>query len=435
MKANQLTTILPAPVAQIFDLLYRRLTVGRSRDDSGRWACSPAPQNEILRYGRLKVGVTGAALLALAAMLGLRTCAAQAFDCGSTGAYGPMNITTDTTLNLPPDGIFHCTTIAVAQGATLRFANNALNTPVYLLATGDVVINGAIDVSSPGASGYGASGYLGGKGGPGGFDGGNGGSYFMGQNIGGDGMGPGGAKNRSGWTYPTFGISSGYNTNTYGNALLRPLIGGSGGVGEDGSPGRGGGGGGGAVLIASNTRVTVGGTVSSSGGIGNYAAAGYGCGSGGAVRLVAPIVTGKGGVDVSTPVQGRIRVDCQDNIAYRSLSLAGVASRGNQMFVFPGAVAVPHLDIVEVAGQVIAEGTNNAVVIELSAGAFTNQTVRVQARNFTNDVPIRVVITPEHGPSGSFDATILQASGNPPFANVPVIIPAGSACQVHAWTR
>ena len=65
---------------------------------------------------------------------------AASFDCGSTGANGPMNITSNTTLQLPPDGIFHCTTITVAQGVTLNFSNNALNTPVYLLATGDVTI-------------------------------------------------------------------------------------------------------------------------------------------------------------------------------------------------------------------------------------------------------------------------------------------------------
>lgn len=130
---------------------------------------------------------------------------------------------------------------------------------------------------------------------------------------------------------------------------------------------------------------------------------------------------------------GRIRVDCQDNQAYRSLTLAGIASRGSRMLVFP--TNAPQLDIIEVAGNLIPEGTNSAVLFELAVGAPTNQTVKVQARNFTNDVPIRVVVTPENGPRGEFDAVILQASGNPPSTNVPVVIPAGSACQIHAWTR
>lgn len=73
-----------------------------------------------------------ALLLALGLPFWLR--AADPFTSGSTGAYGEMNITANTTLALPPDGIFHCTTINVASGATLRFNRNALNTPVYLLA-------------------------------------------------------------------------------------------------------------------------------------------------------------------------------------------------------------------------------------------------------------------------------------------------------------
>jgi hypothetical protein len=75
------------------------------------------------------------------------------------------------------------------------------------------------------------------------------------------------------------------------------------------------------------------------------------------------------------------------------------------MIVFPAVI--PALDIIEVGGQAIATGTNNAVTIELAVGVSTNQTVRVQARNFTNDVPIRVVVTPENGLRGEFDATIL----------------------------
>ena len=159
-------------------------------------------------------------------------------------------------------------------------------------------------------------------------------------------------------------------------------------------------------------------------------------GSGGGIRLVAPIVSGKGELRATSwsgSCRGRVRIDCTDNQAYRSLNLTGAASRGSRMIVFP--TNAPQLYISEVAGNAISEGTNSPVFFELPVGASTNQTVRVQARNFTNDVPIRVVITPENGPRGEFDATILQTSGNPPFANVPVIIPAGSACQVNAWTR
>jgi hypothetical protein len=360
--------------------------------------------------------------MALPGLLGLTTLAAP-FDCGSTGAYGPMNITNNTTLNLPPDGIFNCTTIIVAGGATLTFNRNALNTPVYLLATGDVTINGTIDVSASGRSG-----------GPGGFDGGMGGLVVVGYSAGGYGAGPGGGST----TLAAFGDTGTGTGTTYGNLLLDPLVGGSGCAGLSGAPGANGCGGGGAILIASNTRIVDNGLINSCGGVNGSAGLG---GSGGAIRLVAPVVAGPGSLYVSGGFNsgawrggwGRVRIDCTDNTSWRQLSLSSVASRGSRMIVFPAAPLA--LDIIEVAGQAIPAGTNNSVQIELSNGASTNQTVKVQARNFTNDVPIRVVVTPENGPSGSFDAVISQASGNPPSTNVNVVIPTGSICNINAWTR
>jgi hypothetical protein len=89
-----------------------------------------------------------AAVLALLTGYGM----AADFSSGSNGSYGPMVITDPnvTMIDLPPDGILHCTTIHVAAGSTLRFRRNSANTPVYLLATGDVTIDGAIDVSAAG---------------------------------------------------------------------------------------------------------------------------------------------------------------------------------------------------------------------------------------------------------------------------------------------
>ena len=98
------------------------------------------------------------------------TVSAQGFSSGSNGSFGPINITTNTTIDLPPDGIIHATTVNVGTNATLRFNRNVINTPVYLLATGDVLIEGTIDITGepPQAN------FVGGKGGPGGFDGGPG---------------------------------------------------------------------------------------------------------------------------------------------------------------------------------------------------------------------------------------------------------------------
>ncbi|MBI2929529.1 MAG: hypothetical protein HYY24_28020, partial [Verrucomicrobia bacterium] len=216
---------------------------------------------------------------------GLATAAfAAGFDSGSNGSYGPINVTAPTTLDVPPDGIFHCTTITVTS--TLRFNRNALNTPVYLLATGDVLINGTINVS--GGTGGGASAR---SGGPGGFDGGFGGfGDSAPANRGGDGHGPGRGRNQAGFTHAAYSKAAASNSEVYGNVLIVPLIGGSGGAGADGNPGGGGGGGGGAILIASNTRITVNGNIISDGG------GGTGWGSGGSIRLVAPTGSGGGGL-------------------------------------------------------------------------------------------------------------------------------------------
>ena len=382
------------------------------------------------------------AVLALAGALKLHA-AGTNFNSGSDGHLGALNVTTDTTLDLPPDGIFHYTTITVAGGATLRFNRNALNTPVYLLATGDVTISGTIDVS-----GGSPNGRTPGPGGPGGFDGGwggNGGTGFGGTGIGGDGLGPGGGNHSlnvcccyyHSWGGAFATVNSAGSGNTYGNSLCVPLIGGSGGAGTDGNPGGGGGGGGGAVLISSSSRIDLYGVVYARG-----ADTYPGPGSGGAVRLVAPLVTGNGGIDTLGGYRGncgwyggtgRSRIDCLDGFAVRSLHANNsVSSRGSQMFVFPPYTN--RLDIIEAAGRLISEGSTNGVVITLSAGSNPTNNVVVQARGFTNDVPIRLVVTPNDRASTSYDVT-LAMTNNPSRLAVPVVLPIDSTVRVHVWTR
>jgi hypothetical protein len=377
-----------------------------------------------MRTAHCFLRAAGAAFLALAAA------SAQTFNSGSTGAYGPLNVTSNRTLDLPPDGVFHCTTISIAPGATLDFNPNALNTPVYLLASGDVSIAGAINVSGkPGSSN------LPGQGGPGGFSGGYGG-YGVGLTArGGDGLGPGAGRNLSFQSQGVHVLPGLSNSNVYGNALCSPLVGGSGGAGGDGNPGPYGGGGGGALLVASSSQILIDGALLADGGV-PWGPGGYG--SGGAVRLVAPLVTGRGGVRTSSgyfgPASGRVRVDCLDRYAFRSLSLSGATvTRGAQMFVFPAVV--PRLDIVAAAGQAIAEGAANSVQVDLPVGSPTNQTVVVQARDFSGLLPIAVVVTPEVGPSTTYPAQIDMGSGNPARATVNVVIPIGTISRIHAWTR
>jgi hypothetical protein len=137
-----------------------------------------------------------------------------------------------------PDGIWNFTTIEVGT-TEVKFIKNAANTPVIWLATGDVYIDGHLNLD--GTTAY--QGYVGSTepyntpapGGPGGFDGGLGGYYetSTGANTAGSpGAGPGGGA-------PSFpgGITGnldgfhGTHYNVYNSSSLQALSGGSGGGG------------------------------------------------------------------------------------------------------------------------------------------------------------------------------------------------------------
>ncbi len=261
---------------------------------------------------------------------------AQVFNSGSTGADGafapPTTVPPGTVVNgsevtvpLPPDGLFNFTTVTVPSGVTVRFQGNTANTPVTLLATGDVIISGTMDVSGDNGAPSSPGGPIvnpGALGGPGGFAGGpggaRGGGSAPGQGLGLDGGIP---------ASDVFRIGGRYGAPAAFVSLL-PLFGGSGGAGSAastdpfGSPvsGSSGGGGGGAIVVASSTKIVVGGSVDASGGssIGNFgqtqicsvgASFNAGGGSGGALRLVAPEIVGAGAL------RAQAGVNCQKNVA------------------------------------------------------------------------------------------------------------------------
>ena len=377
----------------------------------------------------------------LAACLAMSHSIAQQFNPGSDGSYGPLNIATNTSLDLPTNGIFQCTTITIATGATLSFRRNPLNTPVYLLATGDVNIDGVIDVS--GADGRAL---VEGLGGPGGFDGGKAGFLEVPP---GAGYGPGGGRGGSTGNAASGAGSGSYasvdttcqSTNkgtVYGSPLLVPLVGGSGSGGTTGSPGSGGGGGGGAILIASKTRINIksSGAIRSTGGVGQ-AESGCNSGSGGGIRLVAPVISGDGTLDVRSRAYGgggRIRIDTLDRRDFRiALNPSSSTSMGSMMLVFP--FPVPRLDILEAAGTAISEGTPGPVYVQLPYGSPTNQTVKIQARNFNRSILVKVVLTPDSGAPIVYDVQIDNSASNPALATVNVGLPVNQRVTVNAWKR
>jgi len=338
------------------------------------------------------------------------------FISGSNGSFGAIVINQDTTIDLPPDGIIHATTVNINSGR-LTFNRNALNTPVYLLATGDIIIDGEISVSAFGRLG-----------GPGGFDGGikRDPVTRLGPSA---GLGPGGSTGDA--AYRSNGSSG---AKTYGNALLMPIIGGSGGGGiyqeTFGQRNVDGGGGGGAIVVASNTAIFLEGKITARGAVVNYFKKGRFVGSGGrgsdgAIRLVSPSITGEGFLQAFS---GRTRIDSLNST---SLTISA-NSIGSLMQVFPPLN--PRLDIINAAGNSIPEGSNNEVLIFLPFDALAQQTITVQGRDFTGFVPVEVVVVTESGHRIIANTIIKMSDGNPATATVDIELPLNTPMTVHAWT-
>lgn len=244
--------------------------------------------------------------VALTALAAAPPAAAQAFDSGSTGALGALIVEGDTEIPLPPDGVLHYTDIDIGADATVTFKRNADNTPVVLLASGDVLIAGTIDVSAvvpgqtlstPEVSAVGA------LGGPGGSDGGAS-FYAMGLAQGQAGYGPAGGEGTQQYNNSYYGgaggasaVAAGGKGNQAGPAgPAAPASAGNwllhGGSGGGSSPETGGGGGGGVITIAASGSILFDGTLYANGGTSLGSKAGNG--GAGVIRLVATEIHGQG---------------------------------------------------------------------------------------------------------------------------------------------
>lgn len=345
------------------------------------------------------------------------------FISGSTGADGAFNPSSNIIVQLPPSGVFNYTTVNIPAGVTVTFRQNPSNTPVYILATGDVTIAGIIKVDGQSVAYSNPIATTPGTGGPSGYGGGYGGTTTL---AGGKGLGPGGGGGGPSSTYNVgggggFGTAGGsYGANygvggaTYGSARLMPLIGGSGGGGAAGSAtssGYGGGGGGGAILIASSTTINITGSLTANGGdgYGSYS----GGGSGGAIRLVANTITGTGLVSAkggslsnySKGGQGRIRIEAFTNTYTPGTDPA--YSFGQPGSVFPANV--PALSITSIAGVTVpANPTGSYTTPDLILPNTTTNpvTVNIAAFNIPVGTTVAVTVTPQLGSSSSVNATL-----------------------------
>ncbi|MBS4095254.1 MAG: hypothetical protein KGZ83_00275 [Sulfuricella sp.] len=400
--------------------------------------------------------------------------ALAAFDSGSTGVDGPFNPTVNTVVQLPPSGVFNFTTVNIPVGVTVTFKKNSANTPVVILASGDVAIAGVLDVRAAKSADTGAAGDgnlgddgLPGTGGPGGFDGGRGG--LAPNVIGGSGVGPGGATPGIMYnvSYPCGGGGGGYSQAgsstycgvsgpvgvkdvsgmggaSYGSSVLLPLVGGSGGGGGMGGTtfaGSGGGGGGGAILIASTTTVNVTGSILADGsasGAANGAGAGAvgGGGSGGAIRIVASTISGNGTVSAQGGAVGSSQSSYQGGASGApgrvrlEASAITRTSATNPVFTtdLPGSVFVagaPTLAISSVAGVAApAAPTGNADIV-LPATTVNPVTVTFTTTGVPVGNTIKLTVTPASGAATSVVSPALTGSTTSASSSVQVTLPQG----------
>lgn len=367
---------------------------------------------------------------------------ALAFDSGSTGADGAFNPTVNTEIQLPADGKLNFTTVNIPTGVTVTFKKNASNTPVYMLATGDVTIAGSINLNATSASGVAP-----GKGGTGGFDGGMG-AYP--NSCGGSGLGPGGGKagvkvassmsygsggggggfggsGGTGYTPSSASSTGGVGGGYYGNQSLLPIIGGSaggGGCGANQGSGLagGGGGGGGAILIASSGTVNISGSITANGGAGGATVAysGHGGGgSGGAIRIVANLITGNGtisatggsgdsdtGYDGGNGSGGRVHLEA--NYLQRTASTSPQYTYlDSPVYVFPPNL--PVLKIASIGGAPVPSeptGKYSTPDIVLPTTVSNPVEVAIEAGNIPVGTTVTVSVVSQLGAPASTSTTL-----------------------------
>ena len=409
--------------------------------------------------------------------------AASTFDSGSTGADGAFAPTASVTLQVPDSGVFNYTTVNIPSGVVITFKRNNANTPVTILASGDITLSGVIDISG-GAGGNmlnllngnsldGTARSTGGSGGPGGFDGGGGGSKVGPYNgVAGDGPGGGGGAgdikqnvgDGGGGSYSSAGQNGNYANginglggSVYGSSFLNPLIGGSGGGGggangnaEAGS----GGGGGGAFLIASSGILNFNGQIVTRGGVGgtDYNGGGGGGGAAGGIRVVATTITGNIIVDLNGGLGG---LDANNSYSYRggsggagyarleaynftNVTLSPVNSVGVITTGSPGSVSsanVPQLQIVSVAGinaPPSPVGSLHAPPDITVKNTVANPvTVALAGKNIPVGTVVTVSLTPQTGTVTAVQSSALAGTTAASTATASVSLPDGK-CILYA---
>ncbi len=363
------------------------------------------------------------------------------------------------------DGFLNFTTVNLPTNITLRFIKHINNPPIKILATGDVVIEGTIDISGEDGEAFkNVSGGIpskGGQGGPGGFAGGDSGSPASTDSSGNAGSGPGGGAPGK-WPNPiTEGGSYGAPDDF---VSLIPFFGGSGGGGGatiSGLTGGGGGGGGGAILIASSTSITIEGTIRANGGngpgcslsvSGNDAGVGGGSGCGGAIRLVGENINGSGALLANagalepnhrcsrSGTPGRIRLEAFTSsfngtispITTPTVVIGPVSPSSN-----PALLNLPELRIVSIGGASVPAtviGSRDTPDLTLPQGLTNPLDVVITTNKIPVGATISLRMTPRVGVVTVIitEPTVATANQDEASTTVQVTIPIGEVVILSA---
>lgn len=373
------------------------------------------------------------------------------------------------------DGEYHFTSVHIGPDTVVEMrADKMGNKPVIWRVSGNVTIEGTLDLD--GELGHSSTDiHLPSVPGPGGFQGGAGSTSTKTAEI---GSGPGGGR-IDGDSYNSGAGGSHANTGQYnetdkiyGNAYLIPLVGGSGGAGGNlTSYGAGGGAGGGAIMIVSDTRITVEGTVSAVGGGGgastyykdncsyntcNYTYGRGGSGTGGTIRLIAPTIVGSGVLNVSGGAGARRATDSSGSGDYRGPSGSSgrvrveafdnqftgtVTNTGSATFSTPGLVfspsAAPKLEVVSVAGQALPDSPKalfDPADLELSEDGEVD--IILKGYNIPLGATVKLRLANEVGGVQNLSASLYSGSLAESTATIRTTLPHGfSRFSVEAnWT-
>ena len=359
------------------------------------------------------------------------------------------------------DNIYHFTTITLTGISEVRLLQSKMRRPgpVVWLATGNVIIGTKLNLS--GSDGHPASASLRAPSepGPGGFPGGMGATSTRPAQA---GFGPGGGKlnslaNASGCSASFAGPAATVGAYfecvkpDYGNSILQPLIGGSGGAGATefvSGISYGGGAGGGAIRVSSDTLIAFGTGVDGSANATGCSAAAHaidarggaggrsnnhagGGGSGGAVHLQSPIIAGcgthlliSGGASPypGPGSSGRIRLD---TTSLRSVTSDPAGALTGPLVNIPLPTAAPVVRLTSIGGQPTpANPSAGYTVPDVNIDSSAAVPVAVAASYIPVGTPVTLILIPDVGSDLTANMTLAGTLENS-TATVNVAIPRG----------